>query len=771
MSFQINPTVLFLTTYPPRECGIATFTQDIVQALIQQFGASYDFKICALEEGFGHQRSYPDEVVATLNAHSLKDCADLAEQVNNDPSVRVVCVQHEFGLFGGQQGDHVLAFLYSLNKPVVINLHTVLPDPSPELKRLMRNVARSAQQLVVMTNHSSAILEQEYGIDAKQIAVIPHGTHLTPWQDPVLLKRKYDLMGKKVLATFGLLSENKGIENALVALRTIKEAIPEVVYLILGKTHPVVVKHEGEQYREKLHALVKQFGLEDNVRFVNKYLDLDALLEYLSLTDTYLFVSKDPNQAVSGTFTYAMSCGCPIISTPMPHAQEMLRTDMGILLEDFNQPDQISQAAIRILSDDSLRQQMSANAYYHTRSAIWQNVAVHYAQLFQQADDPSGVLRYNLPEVNLDHVRTLTTPVGMVQFAHFGIPDLDSGYTLDDNARALIAMSMYYHHRREPQALLLLETYLDFVIACQQDDGSFLNYVDEKQNFTPQNAEVNLEDAAMRAIWSLGTVVQYHRILPSDLVSKAKTALFRALPLVRQVDSPRARAFAIKGLYACHRVEPNPELLELINHLALGLLDKFNGVATPAWNWFEDYLTYANSVLSEGMMYAYLATGREDYQRVAYQSFDFLLECLFIKDGQIKVVSNDGWWMKGDVCKPGGEQPIDVCYTIMALSLFHQVSQRPAYQEKLHAAFNWYLGNNHLGQIIYNPVTGGCFDGLEIKHVNQNQGAESTVCYLMARLQMELEQGTAQQSRHTYKIMVGQNYSVTRKDTLGRSVA
>ncbi len=561
MSYQVKPTVLFLTSYPPRECGIATFTQDMVQGLTQQFGTSYDFKICALEEGFGHQRSYPDEVVATLNTHAIKDCADLAEQVNNDPSVRVVCLQHEFGLFGGTWGDHVLAFLYSLNKPVVINLHTVLPEPSPELHRLMRNIARTAQRLVVMTQRSSAILQEEYAIASEKITVIPHGTHLTPWQDPARLKEKYGLAGKKVLATFGLLSENKGIENALVALSTIKEAVPEVMYLVLGKTHPVVVKNEGERYRETLHALVAEYGLEDNVRFVNKYLDLDELLEYLSLTDTYLFVSKDPNQAVSGTFTYAMSCGCPIISTPMPHAQEMLRDDTGILLQDFNQPDQIAEAAIRILSDDGLQQHMSNNAYYHTRDAIWQNVAVKYAQLFREVDDPTEALHYDLPEVKLDHVRTLTTPMGMIQFAHFGIPDLDSGYTLDDNARALIALAMYYHHRREPDALSLLETYLDFIISCQQPDGGFLNYVDEQGHFTTQNGEVNLDDAAMRAVWSLGTVVRYHNILPSDLVAKAKQAIYRALPVVRRMDSPRARAFAIKGLYACHRVAPDDALL------------------------------------------------------------------------------------------------------------------------------------------------------------------------------------------------------------------
>ena len=768
---KINPTVLFLTSYPPRECGIATFTQDMAQALTRQFGASYDFKICALEESFSHHRTYPDEVVATLNTRSLKDCADLAEQINNDPSVRVVCVQHEFGLFGGERGSHVLAFLYALAKPVVINLHTVLPKPDLELKRLMRNIARTAQKLVVMTHRSAEILQNEYGIDPAMLTVIPHGTHLTPWQDPARLKEKYGLVGKKVLATFGLLSANKGIENALEALSQIKEAVPEVMYLVLGKTHPVVVKQEGEQYREKLLAQVQRLGLENHVRFVNKYLNLDELLEYLSLTDTYLFVSKDPNQAVSGTFTYAMSCACPIISTPMPHAQEMLKEDMGILLEDFNHPGQIAKAAIKVLSDDRLRQHMSHNAYYHTRDAIWQNVAVKYAQLFQQVDDPSGVLRYELPPINLTHVRKLTTPDGMIQFANFGIPDLDSGYTLDDNARALIALCMHYHTLREPKSLSLIETYLEFVISCQQADGSFLNYVDEHGQFTPQNDEVNLEDAAMRAVWSLGTVVHYHKILPSDLVMKAKLALTRSLFVARAVNSPRARAFAIKGLYAYYQVEPDAIVLETIDHLAEGLLDKFNGVATSEWNWFEDYLTYANSVLSEGMMYAYLATGREEYQQVAYQSFDFLLQCLFIKDDRIKVISNDGWWVKGEICKDGGEQPIDVCYTIMALSLFYQVSHRPSYQEKLHAAFNWYLGNNHLGQIIYNPVTGGCFDGLEENHVNQNQGAESTVCYLIARLQMELEHYAVQKPHHAYKIMVGQNYSVTRDDVRGRSVA
>ena len=771
MSHKIKDAVLFLTSYPPRECGIATFTQDMVQALTQQFGIAYDFKICALEENNKHSRVYPDEVIATLNTSSLKDCADLAEQVNNDPSIQTVCIQHEFGLFGGERGDHVLTFIYSLNKPLVLTLHTVLPQPDPALRRLMRNIARSVQKLVVMTKRSATILEEEYNIAADKIAIIPHGTHLTTWQDPEKLKRKYLLEGKKVLSTFGLLSANKGIENAIEALRTIKESVPNAVYLVLGKTHPVVVANEGEQYRQKLEQMVQDYGLQNHVRFVNKYLELDELLEYLSLTDVYLFVSQDPNQAVSGTFTYAMSCACPIISTPMAHAQEMLQEHMGILLQDFDQPQQIAEAAVRILSDEAFQQHLSHNAYYHTRDAIWQNVAIKYAQLFYEVGGTQDALLYQLPEPTLRHIRRLTTPMGMIQFANFGIPDLDSGYTLDDNARALIAMCMYYHTLRHPQSLTLLEIYLDFVISCQQPDGGFLNYMDQYGDFTDQNQEVNLEDAAMRAVWSLGMVVYYSKILPSDLVQKAKLALLRALPVIQTVDSPRARSFAIKGLYYYYQVESDKAVLSTIDHLAQGLQAKYETVATTEWCWFEDYLTYANSVLSEGMLYAYLATGKEAYKAVAHTSFEFLLHCLFIDTDRIKLISNNGWLLKGGISKNGGEQPIEICYTIMALSIFYQVFKKPSYQDKLHATFSWFLGNNHLQQTIYNPISGGCFDGLEENHVNQNQGAESTVCYLIARLQMELENYQRKNSS-TYKILVGQNYQVTRNNMLqGRSVA
>ncbi len=770
MSYKATDNILFLTSYPPRECGIATFTQDLIQSLAQQFSDSYQFKVCALEEEEYPPRTYPKEVVATLQAHNLEACAAMARKINQDASIKLVCIQHEFGLFGGAWGDHVMAFIYSLNKPFVLTLHTVLPEPSVELQKLMQNIASQAHQLVVMTQRSADLLHTDYGIPPSHVQVIPHGTHLSPWKDPQALKEKYRLSSKKVLATFGLLSENKGIENAIEALVEIRKQIPDVVYLVLGRTHPVVAAQEGERYRQMLEEKVAAYGLQDCVRFVNKYLELEELLDYLCLTDVYLFVSKDPYQAVSGTFTYALSSACPIISTPIPHAQEMLQHDMGVLLKDFNKPDQIAEAAIKLLSDEALRQQMSHNAYYHTRNAIWQNVAVAYAQLFHRVTGSASALHYNLLPLNLDHIRKLTTPFGIIQFSDFGLPNLDSGYTLDDNARALIAMCMYYEATRDARSLELIEKYLNFVIYCQQPDGNFLNYVDQHKKFTLQNQDVNLEDAAMRAVWALGTVISHHRLLPARLVLKAKHSFRQSLEAVRAIDSPRARAFAIKGLYCYDRVEQDLVVRQILDELARGLLDKYNGVATPEWRWFEEYLTYANSVLSEAMLYAYLATGRKEYRKTAKQSFDFLLRYLFLEDHRIKLISNRGWLLKGAVREDGGEQSIDVCYTITTLSLFYETTGKPSYREKLNAAFNWYLGNNHLNQIIYNPVTGGCFDGLEENHVNQNQGAESTVCYLIARLQVALQQQW-EQTYTPYSIMVGREYSVTRENVIKQSVA
>ncbi len=732
-----NQEVLFITSYPPRACGIATYSKDLIDAVHRKFYPSLNIKVCALEEG-NTSRSYPEAVKYTLNSLSLPAHMDLAYRINQDDAVKMVFVQHEFGLFGGEYGEYILQLLYSLTKPVSITFHTVLPDPDDKRKSVIQAIAEVCDQLVVMTKSSSDILRQAYQIPKKKISVIPHGTHIVRWRNKDHAKKVYQLDDRLILSTFGLLSSNKSIETALDALPKVVEQFPNVLYFVLGQTHPGVVQHEGEVYREFLEEKVATLGLGDNVRFVNKYLSLSELLEYLCLTDIYLFTSKDPNQAVSGTFAYAMSSACPVISTPIPHALEMLTDNAGMII-DFQEAGQLADAAIRLLSNPGLRAEMGRNAFHHTRATVWENTAVAHARLFTRCmpSPKSGPsLIFNLPEVNLEHLYHITDHSGMIQFSDICEPDIDSGYTLDDNARAMIAVAMHFELTKDAGDLALIDTYLNFIDHCRQPNGSFLNYVDKAGEFHIQNDYSNLEDSNGRAIWALGVIASYAHILPAALVKKAVRILQATKAGIFKLESPRAIAFAIKGLYAYHRTFEEEETRLVIEALAKKLLDKYNAVSDTNWKWFEEYMTYANSTLPEAMLYAYLATGEPSYKMIAHITFEFLISHLF-QGEQIKVISNRGWFHKGGSPKEYGEQPIDVSYTIQALELFYRVFRDEAYYQKMFTAFSWFLGNNHLDQIIYNPLTGGCYDGLEEHSVNLNQGAESTVCYLVARLIIE----------------------------------
>ncbi|MEP1782574.1 MAG: hypothetical protein ABJJ50_23805, partial [Reichenbachiella sp.] len=370
-----------------------------------------------------------------------------------------------------------------------------------------------------------------------------------------------------------------------------------------------------------------------------------------------------------------------------------------------------------------------------TRASVWENAAIAHALIFNKLLGNKN-LTYTPPEIHLDHVYALTDQVGMIQFSTMSDPDINTGYTLDDNARALIAVCMHYDQTRDIEDLNLITTYLNFIEYCQQPTGDFLNYVDKDRNFHVQNHYTNLEDSNGRAIWALGVLIDHESILPDALVQKAKAILDQTLVQVSNLESPRAIAFVIKGLYhACE--ESNKEQTQfLINGLAGKLKDQYNLISAPNWEWFEEYLTYANSVLPEAMLYAYMATGNSSYKHVALTTFEFLLSKLF-KANSIKVISNRGWLQKDRFPNEYGEQPIEISYTIQALELFYQAFKEGEYLRKMRVAFSWFLGNNHLHQIIYNPLTGGCYDGLEKYSPNLNQGAESTVCYLIARLIIE----------------------------------
>ncbi len=733
------PEILVIASYPPRECGIATYSQDLVSALAKQFGHSFTITLCPLESETD-RHVYQAKTDHVLNIDQPGSFARLAKGINANSQIQAVMIQHEFGLFA-QVGPRFQQFLRALTKPVVIVFHTVLPQPDLVLRESVIQMAEMATSVVVMTHTSAEILFADYDLPRHKVTVIAHGTHLVSHSDKALLKQKYNLAGRTILSTFGLLSSGKSIETTLKALPAIVEKRPDVLFLIIGKTHPSVVKQEGEAYRRGLEERVRDLGLELNVKFINQFLPLPQLLEYLQLTDVYLFTSKDPNQAVSGTFSYAISCGCPIVSTPIPHAREVLKDDAGIII-DFGDAAQLAAAVLGLLDNDAWRKSISSNALHRMAATAWENAAIAHATLFETIGQGEVQLHYALPPINLEHLKQMTTPFGIIQFAQINQPDLASGYTLDDNARAMVAMCQHFELTTNEADIAYIEIYLNFIEFCLQPDGNFLNYVDEDHFFTLQNNFTNLEDANGRALWSLGYLISLGHLLPREIGAKAASLMRAALLNAKSLHSTRAMAFAIKGLYYRNTKYQIGSGIELIKELANRLVQMYRHEADPNWQWYEGYLTYANSILPEAMLCAWLATGDATYRDISKRTFDFLLTQTFAHD-QIRVVSNQGWRHRESVVVPaarGGEQPIDVAYTVLALRKFYDEFGQDDYRIKLATAFSWFLGNNHLRQIIYNPCTGGCYDGLEKESVNLNQGAESTVSYLMARLVAEPQQ-------------------------------
>jgi glycosyltransferase involved in cell wall biosynthesis len=728
------PEILFITSYPPRECGIATYSHDLIKSLDNKFGNSFSLKVCALESGTMNYE-YPDEVKYILDTTDSGKYVELSNLINADINIRFVVIQHEFGFFRNDSESAFSQFLYELVKPVIVVFHTVLPRPDEALKTKVRYIAEVCKSIVVMTQNSQQILMDDYGVEQEKIVIIPHGTHLVPHLEKEFLKIKYNLTGRTILSTFGLLSSGKNIETTLNALPEIVKVNPDTLFLVIGKTHPSVVKSEGEKYREMLQAKVEELKLQQHVKFINRYLPLPEILEYLQLTDIYLFTSKDPNQAVSGTFSYAISCGCPVISTPIPHAREVLDNDAGIII-DFESPGQLSEAVIRLLSDEELRKNISSNGLHRIAPTAWENSAIAHAKLFAKAANENFSLHYSLPEISLEHVKKMTTGFGMIQFSKLNQPDIDSGYTLDDNARALIALCMHFELTGDVEDIRYISIYLEFIKHCLKDEGYFLNYVDADKTFTEQNETTNLADSNGRAIWALGYLISKSELLPSELVATAEETMQKVLLRTEMMHSTRAMAFAIKGLYYSNLEKKSVDNSGLIKRLANRLVQMYRHESEHNWEWFESYLTYANSILPEALLCAWLETGETIYKETAKASFDFLLSLTFNETG-IKVISNKSWMYKGQEAEHHGEQPIDVAYTILALSRFYNVFNDAGYLDKMTIAFNWFLGNNHLHHIIYNPCTGGCYDGLEENHVNLNQGAESTLSYLMARLTIE----------------------------------
>lgn len=685
--------VLFISTYPSRECGLATFSKDLIESIRDKFHQSCEIDVCAIDHSEA-LTAYTFPVKYILHADKKQQYSAFAQQLNNEKNYDCIFLQHEFGLFRGDYGSFILDFLKDIKIPVITTFHTVLPNPTLERKNVVQGLIYYSSGIVCMTKDSAKILVNSYGCPETKITIIPHGTHLLSLKSADKLKHKFGFPGRKTVSTFGLLSSGKSIETGLYSIAKTKESHPEILYLIIGKTHPEIIKHEGEKYREKLEALIEELNIRDHVIFVNEFVERKKLQEYLQATDIYLFTSNDPFQAVSGTFSYAMACGCPIISTRIPQAEDMLGS-AGILV-DFNAPEQMSIAMDSLLKDDERLKEMKRNALQQIRPSAWQNVAIQHMELIKNHSEKElHAIQFSIPDYNLSHFFNTTNEIGIVQFSQAETPQLSSGYTVDDNARALIALVEYYELTKDRRVLTLIATHFDFLVDMQQCNGAFLNYRNHAGKLTDQNYQEDLDDANGRAIWAFGFLFSKNVLFQGIYLEKIKQVISDVEGKIRRMKSPRAISFSIKGLVHYNTVLKSPEMDQLIIALADRLISLFEQNQKEDHPWFEAKITYANSVIPEALLHAYRISGIKHFKTVAIKSFDYLCSILFQPE-HFRVISNQTWYEPGKTSATEGEQPIDVAYTIIALSEFYICFGNYDYLTRMTRAFEWYLGRNQL---------------------------------------------------------------------------
>jgi glycosyltransferase involved in cell wall biosynthesis len=726
--------IIFLSTFPPRECGIATFTKDLVDVFNELFFPKEEAKVVALNVNELSRLNYSKSVIMQISQTKKNEYAEIARKLNAIPSVKLICIQHEFGIHGGESGSYLLEFLSEIKKPVVIAMHTVLPASSSyfeKYKKIVVTVNDYVRRIIVMTETSKKILVEDYGIYPNKIKIIPHGIHATPYQGVAKAKVALGLNGKTVISTFGLLSKGKGIEYAIVALPEIVKKFPDAVYLIVGATHPIVLKREGEAYRNNLSKLVFKLDLNKNVIFYNTYLPTEKILQFLQATDVYLLPSLDPNQAVSGTLSYALGTGRPVVSTAFAQAKEDVTKEVGRLVE-FKNPAAITEALNEILENKNLGIEMGKKAYFRTRKMTWQNVALSYMREFINIVPELGLQEKNLPKIKLKHFINLTDDFGMFQFAKLTEPDPCSGYTLDDNARALISVTQYYEKYKNEKALKLAQIYLKFMEHIFSSPGCH-NYINNDKTFNiERNTKEGLDDACARGMYALA-VVTASKSIPASMKKRAAKIFKIKFDLNKIVPAPRAVAFYIKALCKWLEYDSDVKYKEMLKKYCQYLIELYEKVSEPNWQWFEDILAYSNGVIPEALLLAYKRTGDQKYFNIAKDSLDFLAVHSF-KINCCAPVGQSGWFKRGKKKTLFDQQPEEVTALVLALKAMYEASGDVKYKKKMRDAFEWFLGNNMLGQVVYDHTTGGCYDGVGEKEINLNQGAESTVSYLLARL-------------------------------------
>ena len=731
--------------YLPRRCGIATFTTDLCDAIHAEYGAT---ELLALpvndtEEGY----DYPARVRFELSEDSLASYRQAADFLNFS-NVDLVCLQHEYGIFGGLAGGHVLELLRHLRVPFVTTLHTVLRDPTPDQRAVMEEIAALSDRLIVMSQNSAEILQEVFHVPIEKIDLIPHGIPDLPFTDPNFYKDGFGTEGKCVLLTFGLLSPNKGIENVIKALPQILSRHVNVVYMVSGVTHPHVLRREGEKYRLYLQTLAKDLGVEANVIFRNRFESPQDLVKLIGAADIYVTPYKHKGQVVSGTLAYALSAGKAIISTPYLHAIELLDGERGVLVP-FDDPGAIAEKTLALLDDETGRHAMRKRAYMYARDMVWNRAAQKYMQSFERiynerlrnpratfsAQNTEKTLD-RLPTIKLDHLYRMTDHTGMVEHAVFVVPNYPEGYTTDDNARALIVTTLLEDLAvRVPAGSAdLASRYLAFLWhAFDPITKRFRNCLSyECQWQEPEGSE----DSHGRALWGLGTVLG--RSKNAGLRGAAGRMFELAVPAAVEFKSPRACAFALLGLQEYLDSFPGDRAaLSASDALANRLLNSYRSNRSDDWKWFENGLAYSNARLPQALMRAGVRAGNEEMVSAGLEALDWLVTIQRCEvKGHFVPIGSQGFYSKNSEKARFDQQPVEACAVVSACMQAYRATGKGHWRKEAWCAFNWFLGDNDLQIALYDPTTGGCRDGLHPDRANENQGAESTLSFLMALLEM-----------------------------------
>jgi glycosyltransferase involved in cell wall biosynthesis len=731
-----------LGNHMPRQCGIATFTTDLTDAVGSEC-PDIDCFVIAMNDP-GRRYAYPARVrfeIAESDLASYRRAADFL----NVNTVDAVCVQHEYGIFGGKSGSHLMTLLRELRMPIVTTLHTILREPSPTQRQAMDELTRLSERIVVMSEYGAALLREVHGVDGSKIDLIPHGIPGAPHSEHS--KGRLGVEGRSVILTFGLLSPDKGIEHVIEALPAIVRAHPGALYIVLGATHPRVKEQRGETYRLSLEARALKLGVDSSLIFHDRFVSASELAEFMAAADVYVTPYLNGEQISSGTLAYAVGSGKAVVSTPYHYARELLADGRGVVVPAHDSG-AIGRAVVDLLSDGAKRAGMQARAAEYGRAMAWPSVAARYVETFERArrehasrmrtvfqaktlDKRPAVL----PDANLDHVARMSDSTGILQHAWFSVPRYDDGYCLDDNARALLLVSVIEDAGAEDARFIrsLATRYLAFVShAFSPESGRFRNMMSYSRRWLE---DCGSEDSHGRALWALGAVVG--RSGEPGTQGVGGSLFQRALPATEAFTSPRAWAYALLGIDEYLRAFQGDSGVQAVRtRLAERLLDLHRRAGDREWPWFEDRLTYCNARLPQALIVSGRRMENEEMVSVGLRSLEWLATLQSPGDGCFAPVGSNGFYVRGMAKAEFDQQPVEACAMVSACLDAGRATGLPRWGQRARRAFDWFLGDNALKEPLYDPSTGGCRDGLHADRANQNQGAESTLSFLMALLEM-----------------------------------